>query len=114
MFELNGIAWDRDSPAGNYHHKSLDNCDLSDVDLNVGDSGRDLVNDRHYDSWTKTTYASDCSIHNRYRYPDTNGKSKKLNNLMIHFFLIKKKLGFDSINAMNVLFHGQESVVEIS
>ena len=62
------------------YHKSYDNCDLSDVDVNLAHPVQDFVNDRHYDLWIRSAYTHDCSIHHRYTYADAMGKLEKKNN----------------------------------
>lgn len=45
---------------------------MSDIDLNSMDPLRDLIDDRGYDSWQRTSYSRDCDI-GSYRLPDTSG-----------------------------------------
>lgn len=54
------------------YHKTYENCDLSDIDLNSLDPLRDLIDDRLYDSWQRTSYSRDCDI-GSFRLPDTSG-----------------------------------------
>uniref|UniRef100_A0A0P5D8R1 PAN/APPLE domain-containing protein n=1 Tax=Daphnia magna TaxID=35525 RepID=A0A0P5D8R1_9CRUS len=54
------------------YHKVYENCDMSDIDLNSMDPLRDLIDDRGYDSWQRTSYSRDCDI-GSYRLPDTSG-----------------------------------------
>lgn len=67
------------------YHKAYDNCDLSDIDLNSLDPIRDLIDDRFYDSWQRTSYSRDCDI-GTYRLPDTSGNNSPDRNPGLYSF----------------------------
>lgn len=52
------------------YHKAYDNCDLSDIDILSLDPLRDLLEDRLYDTWQRTSYR-DCEFANTIGYGRT-------------------------------------------